>query len=146
MTEGFEVLIWGGRGHAKVLAPIVRARGGTVVAVFDRNPDVPPPLPDVPMFNDEATLDEWLAGRASETLRFAVAVGSDNRERCALAERLSARGLRPLSLVHPDASVGVTSVAGRHDVGMRQQTDGRHLALESTDGLFAQHAVRVHDL
>ena len=44
------VIFWGGTGQAKVVRPIIEAYGGKLVAVFDDNPKLPPPFPDVPLF------------------------------------------------------------------------------------------------
>ena len=50
--------IWGSAGHAKVLASLVRAIGGEVVATFDNDPAAQP-LAGVPLFIGERGFATW---------------------------------------------------------------------------------------
>jgi sugar O-acyltransferase (sialic acid O-acetyltransferase NeuD family) len=106
------VLLWGGTGQAKVLRPILAAQGYSVAAVYDRDASVASPFPDVPLLSPLSALDLWL-GRNRAVRRFAVAIGGDKgADRLEIADLLIARGLAPLTVVHPRAWVAETASLG----------------------------------
>ena len=100
------VAIWGSAGHAKVLAGLVRALGGEVVATFDNDPAARP-LAGVPLFIGERGFAAWADAMAEPAaIRGLVAIGgSRGADRLALQALLASRGLRIKPVVHPDASV-----------------------------------------
>lgn len=105
--------IWGSAGHAKVLASLLRLRGGRVIALFD-NREVASALPGVPLYVGEAGFERW-AGEAADLgdVCGLVAIGGDRgRDRLAIQQLFRRRGLRVASVVHPDASVCATAALG----------------------------------
>jgi sugar O-acyltransferase (sialic acid O-acetyltransferase NeuD family) len=105
--------IWGSAGHAKVLASLIALRGGRVVALFD-NREVEPALPDVPLHVGESGFERWAASTPdlADIVGLVAIGGSRGRDRIAIHRRFRARGLRLVSIVHPDASVCATSKLG----------------------------------
>ena len=107
------VLLWGGTGQAKVLRPILVAQGYSIAAVYDRNPRIPKPFPDVPLLSGTSALDQWLGRNRGAVRRFAVAIGGDKgRDRLEIADMLAGRGFKPVTAVHPRAWVADTATLG----------------------------------
>jgi len=105
------VILWGGTGQAKVVRPIIEAQGARVIAVFDRTERLQPPFDDVPLLHD-STFDEWRALVDGE-LGFSVTIGNPHgRARLAIAERLKASGLVPVSAVHHTAWIAESATIG----------------------------------
>lgn len=105
--------MWGGTGQAKVIGPIVESHGHRIVAVFDRNPDVPPPFADVPLISDETALAALFSRYRSRPLAFAVAVaGQHGAARVEIGESLEGRGFTPLSPMHERAWVAASAHLG----------------------------------
>lgn len=106
------IVFWGATGQAKVLRECVTAAGYDLVAVFDNNPDVPPPFPDVPLHIGQDGLAAWQSihpGPAS----FLVAIGGQRgRDRCAIQAQLCAAGLTPSTAVHRTAFVAGNALLG----------------------------------
>ena len=98
--------IWGSAGHAKVLASLVRAIGGRVVATFDNDPAAQA-LAGVPLHVGESGFEKWAAATADRAaIRGLVAIGGQRgADRLRLQRLLESRGLQLAPLVHPDASV-----------------------------------------
>jgi sugar O-acyltransferase (sialic acid O-acetyltransferase NeuD family) len=101
-----QVAIWGSAGHAKVLASLVRAIGGEVVATFDNDPAAQP-LAGVPLFIGERGFATWAEAVPDHgAICGLVAIGGRRgAERLALQALLASRGLRIEPIVHRDASV-----------------------------------------
>jgi UDP-perosamine 4-acetyltransferase len=112
-------LIWGGGGHGKVVADLIRSMGATVVGFADRDAGklgmvVEPGGAAVVV--DEDTLLELLGSEAALPLgATALAIGiGDNAARLACAARVGAVAMPPL--VHPQATVSVHAGLGRGTV------------------------------
>lgn len=109
-----EVILWGGTGQAKVVRPIIEHYGAKVVAVFDDTPGLAAPFDDVPLYTGWAGFQKWLQGRAGagET-GFCVAIGNPHgRVRLSLHERLTAAGLKAVTIAHPTAWIADNAVIG----------------------------------
>lgn len=107
------VIFWGGTGQAKVLRPIIEYYGGRVVAVFDDNPDLSPPFPDVPLYRGEVDFTQWITGQSREGLGFCIAIGNPHgRVRVRLHEMLQREGLLPVTVAHPSAWVEKNTIIG----------------------------------
>lgn len=95
------ILIWGGKGQAKVLRPILEESGHRVSFVFDRDPSVSAPFQDVPFTTSEKKLQSWLANENPKALGFILAMGGENgEERCRLTEKLEGLGMSPVTAIH----------------------------------------------
>ncbi len=105
--------LWGSAGHAKVLASLIRASGGSLVATFDNDPDAQA-LPGVPLHHGDAGFAAWRAATpAAGEVRGLVAIGgARGADRIAIQRRMAASGLVVEPLVHPDASVCTTARLG----------------------------------
>jgi len=115
-----EMVLWGARGQAKVLAELVAGLGYRIVAVFDNDATVGSPFPDVPIFHGEEGFERWrreAAQRAGASALPAALVaigGARGRVRHDLQCRLARAGLEIPSVVHTSAFVaaGVELGAG----------------------------------
>ncbi len=110
---GRRYVFWGSAGHAKVVAGLVAAHGGRVVALFD-NRDVESALLGVPVFVGEAGFQAWASSgeRLDDFYALVTIGGAHGRERLAIQERLAARGLRIEPLLHPTAVVAASARLG----------------------------------
>lgn len=106
-------VIWGSAGHAKVLGDLIALRGGRVVALFD-NKDVAPALPGVEVYIGEAGFLRWVdsAHSVQDIIGLVAIGGTGGRHRIDVQRIFSSRGLRLVSIVHPDASVSATAQLG----------------------------------
>ena len=112
-ASGVTLVFWGGIGHAKVLRAIAKSKGDMVGALFDRNPAVRSPFPNVPCFHLWDDLVAWVKNHRQNPLGFALALGSiSGHERIQLHERLIELGLEPRTLVHEWAWVAETATIG----------------------------------
>jgi len=108
-----KVLVWGGTGQAKVIRPILYRNGHSIIAIFDRNPEIEPPFLDLPLISDLAALERYLDNMCGESLGFVVAIGGrTGRDRVEIGESLLARGLVPLTVVHDRAWVAESAHIG----------------------------------
>jgi sugar O-acyltransferase (sialic acid O-acetyltransferase NeuD family) len=106
-------VLWGSAGHAKVLASLIALRGGQVVALFD-NRQVAAALHDVPLYCGHEGFHAWADRTADkeEIIGLAAIGGARGRDRLGIHALFLSRGLRPGTLVHPDASVCATARLG----------------------------------
>src|SRR5258705_7914715 len=117
MTHG--LLVWGGGGHGKVVADLIRACGLQLVGFVDRDVAkrgvvVEPGGACVTMI--QAELEELLKSQADllgQASSVALGIG-DNRVRLRWARRLDA--LLAPSLVHPRATVSPSAMVGAGSV------------------------------
>ncbi|MEX2527059.1 MAG: NeuD/PglB/VioB family sugar acetyltransferase [Gemmatimonadota bacterium] len=120
----YDIILWGATGHAKVLREQIDALGHRIVAIFDNNPQVTPPFPDVPLYHGEDGFQRWKVEYPGSATHAVVSIaGARGRDRVTIQRRLQQEeGLEPLTLVHPRAYVargvtlgeGVHLVAGAH--------------------------------
>ena len=105
-------VIWGVTGQAKVVRPILDAKGHQAAALVDNDPDVSSPFADLPqvILGSEA-------GRRLTDLPdiqgFIVAVGGRRGEdRAQISNSLQQLGRKPLTAVHGKANVSDTATLG----------------------------------
>lgn len=111
--QGQSIILWGGTGQAKVVRPIIEARGGSVVAVFDDTPGLPPPFPDVPLYLGWKGFCAWRERQDGVPFGFCIAIGNPHgRVRLKIAEQLKAAGLHPVHVIHPTAHVEANAQLG----------------------------------
>lgn len=113
MSEPSRFAIWGSAGHAKVLASLIKLKGGEVVALFD-NREVSSALSGVPLYIGEVGFSRWAEDVSDLTgLAGVVAIGgSRGRDRIAIQGLFRSRGMCLPVLVHPTASVCNTAILG----------------------------------
>lgn len=114
MSTGDQFILWGSSGHAKVLADVIALRGGSVIALFDNDPDAESCLKGVPLHRGATGYEGFLASRGVRAgIAAAVAIGgARSRDRLQIADTLTADGFSLPVLVHPDSTIAVTAVIG----------------------------------
>ena len=111
MTKSF--VIWGCSGHAKVLACLIDAQGGRIVAFFD-NQDVQSVLTGVPVYCGVQGFHTWLAGTKNVSNLFGLVAigGSRGADRIAIQHIFRQAGLTVAPIIHPAAYVSKTASLG----------------------------------
>lgn len=114
VNEQSKVILWGGTGQAKVVRPIIEYYGGKVIAVFDDTPNLPRPFQDVPLFLGWEGFEQWIQTQDNlEDISFCVAIGNPHgKVRIKFHEILTARGLKPITIIHPKAEIASNAVIG----------------------------------
>src|SRR5947208_417851 len=109
-----DVLIWGARGHAKVVADIVRQNRYAVWGFLD---DITPDR------QGESFCGATVLGNASQLqkiyesgVRKAIVAFGDNTRRLAVGELLEERGFELITAIHPSAVIAPDSVVGSGSV------------------------------
>lgn len=108
------VVIWGARGHAKVLNEFVAVLGYELVALVDNDPTLTSPFPEVPLHHGFTGLRNWLSTVPHPwSMAALVAIGGDRgRLRLDLLGELQVAGFDPVSVVHPTAFVAADALVG----------------------------------
>lgn len=101
------LLIWGARGHARVLKDCLDLYNQTVVALVDRDPDCRSPFLAVPLMHSLAQLELWLSQhQSSPKPDFLIAIGGQRgADRLHIASQLEQLGLTAHTLIHPTAVI-----------------------------------------
>jgi len=107
------LVFWGGTGQAKVLREAVAGRGTDLAIVFDNDPDISSPFPEIPLLHGWAAFEKWRAGVDVTNYLAAVAIGGDRgRQRIDIGRRLAGYGLQPTTIVHRSAYVATDVTVG----------------------------------
>lgn len=105
LGRDMRLVLWGAKGHARVLADIAAVVGARIVAIGDRD-DLPSPLPNVPLFCGRQAFKAFIEGYGERPLHYGVAIGGGNgTDRLAIAQWLETFGLLPVTIQHPSAYV-----------------------------------------
>ena len=101
------VILWGGKGHAKVVREALEGTEHRVVAVFDNDRSCPPPFGDLPLHHGWEGFQAWRQSAQYSTACLAVVCigGERGRDRVELQRALAERGVAPLTMVHRRAFV-----------------------------------------
>ena len=114
-----EFLVWGGRGHAKVIRDLLAVNQKRVVAVIDNDRDLPSPFNDVDIFYGEDGFRAFFELRDSKvgaelSLGGVVAIGGvRGKERVEIYEFLIREGLDVESLIHQSAIITSSAMIGK---------------------------------
>lgn len=106
------VILWGGRGHAKVVREALQGTDHQVVAVFDNDPLCTAAFSDVPLEHGWEGFRRW-RDRTQHAGRCVAVVcigGERGRDRVALQRALAEAGVAPLTVVHRRAFVAANAV------------------------------------
>jgi sugar O-acyltransferase (sialic acid O-acetyltransferase NeuD family) len=100
-----EFIIWGAKGHAKVLKELTDYFGMKLVALFDNDPTIQSPIAGVSLYCGVESFHKWKENNNSP-LGFLVAIGGDRgQDRLTIHQFLEAKGIVPLVAIHPTAFV-----------------------------------------
>jgi sugar O-acyltransferase (sialic acid O-acetyltransferase NeuD family) len=106
-----DFILWGAKGHAKVLRELLERTCRRVVAVFDNDPSVVPPFADIPLGIGPEALVQWRRRTGISMVEGLVAVGGVcGRVRLELQAWLTTQGIPPGLAVHPTAFVAQTAL------------------------------------
>ncbi|MEZ6060315.1 MAG: acetyltransferase [Planctomycetaceae bacterium] len=106
-TQLRTALIWGGRGHAKVLHEFLDAVGFAVKAVYDNDDQVDSPLPGIPVYHGTSRLETWAQsfGNTERPAGFIAIGGSAGKARLEILALLAASGIDAPTVFHPASFV-----------------------------------------
>jgi sugar O-acyltransferase (sialic acid O-acetyltransferase NeuD family) len=105
-------LIWGVTGQAKVVRPILEAKGHQAALLVDDNPEVSSPFADLPEVISGTEAERRLAA-LPEIEGFIVAIGGHRGEdRVRISADLQRSGRKALAAVHAQANVSATAMLG----------------------------------
>lgn len=108
------LIIWGAKGHAKVLNEFAVEAGYKVVALFDNDPDVISPLPGVPLHIGKDAFQAWRRDNPDLKTYAAVAIGGEHGTiRHELQTFLAEHEVAPANLTHPTAFVADDARVGK---------------------------------
>jgi sugar O-acyltransferase (sialic acid O-acetyltransferase NeuD family) len=112
-----EVVIWGGRGHAKVLRDTLGLVGTCVVAIIDNNVCLPSPFTDLEIFYGKMGLCDFLTSsnheKREKPFGAVVAIGGANgQDRADCYDLMKEMGLQVETVIHPSAVVARSSRLG----------------------------------
>jgi len=145
-------VIWGGKGHAKVVRDCLGDEGFTLLKVFDNDPGITSPFEDVDIAYGLSGLDAFIAdelgtGLLEQGVHCVAAIGAQGDGRQVMSGEMAGRGLLPLSVIHPTAVVSSSAGLGasvqlmaRSFVGAAAQI-GDHVILNS--GASVDHDCRI---
>lgn len=109
-----DYIIWGSKGHARVIGDIILGDGNNIVAVVDNDIEVKPIFKDIPLLFGLPALVDWisLSNFDIERLCLAIAIGgAQGQIRQSIAGSLD-KVLKPV-LISKSASISPTSTIGQ---------------------------------
>lgn len=107
-------VLWGSSGHAKVLASLIRSRGGQLLALFDNNTEVESVIPSVSIYHGIEGFLRWRNSVSEDIeVRGLVAIGgAGGRDRVGIHGIFRTYGVNILPVVHPEATVCESATFG----------------------------------
>jgi len=101
-------LLWGAKGHAKVLSEIIHLKGAEVIAVVDRDPNLVSPIKGLQIINGYEGYRNWLRVMKKEIHQFEISAisaigGSRGVDRVDYLNMFRRDGFETPSLIHPNA-------------------------------------------
>ncbi|WP_422374156.1 acetyltransferase [Roseibium sp.] len=106
-------VIWGSKGHAKVLCELLQLTGYEPIALFDNDTAAQPALSNLPLHYGRNGFETFLHKRPGGSLYGFVAIGGGHgRIRTEILKLFNQHGIRTPAVVHPDATVSTTAQIG----------------------------------
>ena len=117
ITSKQRFLIWGAKGHAKVLDEIIRLNNGEVIALVDKDSSLVSPLDNLKILNGHQSYINWVKEIKSLNVKFKIsavaAIGGDKgKDRLDYLKMFRLDGFETPSLIHPKSHVSDTAVIG----------------------------------
>jgi sugar O-acyltransferase (sialic acid O-acetyltransferase NeuD family) len=101
-----EIILYGGTGQAKVVRPIIEYYGSKVIAVFDDTENLNQPFENIDLFTGYESLLKWKETINVNEIGFVITIGNPNGNfRLDLHEKLIKEGLKPVTIIHPEAII-----------------------------------------
>jgi sugar O-acyltransferase (sialic acid O-acetyltransferase NeuD family) len=112
-------LIWGAKGHAKVLDEIIRLNNGEVIALVDRDSSLSCPIDNLKILNGYQGYIDWVREIKSQNTKLKIsaiaAIGGDKgKDRLDYLKMFKRDGLETPSLIHPKSHISDTAVIGEN--------------------------------
>lgn len=109
-------IFWGAKGHALVLAEIVRQQGGEVLALFDNEPPTEHILQGVEIFSGLSAYYAWLQQHSDIGSICAIAAigGARGHDRRGFLEVFRKSGFKTPTIVHPSAVISLSANIGEN--------------------------------
>jgi len=109
-----KIILWGATGQSIVLEEFLSSVGYELVAVFDNNPEVKSPFPEIPIYHGIKGLETWKQKNKAKEVFFLVAMGGERgKDRQEIQALLIKHGLTPATVVHPTAFVARNASIGK---------------------------------
>lgn len=110
-------LIWGAKGHAKVLDEIIRLNNGEVIALVDKDSSLVSPINNLKILNGHHGYVNWVKEfkrlNAEFTISAVAAIGGDKgKDRINYLKMFRLDGFETPSLLHPKSHISSTAVVG----------------------------------
>lgn len=118
-TDKEKFLIWGAKGHAKVLEEIIRLNGDEVVALVDKNSSLVSPISNLVVLNGYQGYFDWVnkiknSGKGFKMSAVSAIGGSRGQDRIDFLKMFQLDGFKTPSLIHPKSHVSDTSIIGEN--------------------------------
>lgn len=112
-------LIWGAKGHAKVLDEIIRLNNGEVIALIDRDSSLDSPISSLKILEGYQGYSNWLKETRNLYSNFKVSAisaigGEKGKDRLDYLKMFKLDGFETPSLIHPKSHVSDTAVIGEN--------------------------------
>ena len=107
-----EVIIWGAFGQVLLTRDVIELNGSKVIAVFGDDNRHKAPFPDVPIYHGWEQFDSWLQDKDPTRIGFSLSINMDGKKRLAYHDKLTAKGLKPVTLIHPSAVIAKDAEIG----------------------------------
>lgn len=112
-------LIWGAKGHAKVLDEIIRLNNGEVIALIDSDPSLNSPISSLKILEGYQGYSNWLKETRNLYSNFKVSAisaigGEKGKDRLDYLKMFKLDGFETPSLIHPKSHVSNTAVIGEN--------------------------------
>lgn len=108
-----KVIVWGGTGNYKVVREIIESNHQHVIALFDNNPALQNPYPEIPLIGGKEAFNNWIRSQNANELGCVVAIGGNyGKERLELQNFLNQHGVKPLTIKHNTAFVSESALLG----------------------------------
>lgn len=113
-------LIWGARGHAKVLNEIIRLNNGEIIALVDQDAALESPINNLRVLNGYGGYIEWLNEIKIESADIKISAvaaigGSSGRDRLRYFEMFKSDGFLTPNLIHPTSHINESSLLGENN-------------------------------
>jgi sugar O-acyltransferase (sialic acid O-acetyltransferase NeuD family) len=100
-----EIIIWGAFGQVLLIRDTIELNGSKVVAVFADDNSHKGPFQDIPVFCGWERFESWIQDKDPSRMGFCLSMNMNGSGRLAQHERLTGRGLKPITLIHPSAVI-----------------------------------------